>query len=237
MRGGARFASAAGAACGAAAAVLAAGCGPLTRLGSGTHNPPAQVFTVPARVTTLVIKGGSGSIDVTGGGRAAIAVSQQASYSSAPPAPAHAVAGTTLTLSYTCPAELSCGVSYDVRVPRGVAVRVSSGAGAITLTALAGQVSAQSGTGLITATGLSSPVADLKSDAGGIDATFAAPPATVQASTHVGPISIAVPGSAAYTVHARTYVGSSTVTVPKSPASAHTITASSDLGSITIGPS
>jgi hypothetical protein len=98
-------------------------------------------------------------------------------------------------------------------------------------------VTAQTSAGLISATGLISPTAELKSNAGGINAAFTAVPGSVHASTNVGPITISVPGSAAYQIQAHTYVGTSTVTVPKTSASSHSITASSDLGSITISPS
>lgn len=222
---------------GAIAIPVLAGCGGLSQIGAGAHHPPPTAYTVTARVTTLVVKGGAGSIDVTGSARATIAVSEQASYTKTAPATRHVLSGTTLTLSYSCPADFVCGVSYDIQVPRGVAVQVTSAAGAITLTSLAGPVSAQTSAGLITATGLASPTADLKSDAGGIDADFSAAPGSVHATTHVGPITLTVPGSAAYKIDTHTYVGSSTVTVPKSPASAHAISASSDLGSITISPS
>jgi hypothetical protein len=235
MRGGSRWVAAVFGVL--ALSVPLAGCGGLSQFGAGTHNPPAQAYTVTARVTTLVVKGGAGTIDVTGSDRGTIGVSQQESYGKTAPTAAHVISGTTLTLSYSCPSEFVCGVSYDVQVPAGVAVRVSSAAGAITLTSLAGPVSAQTSAGLITATGLTSPTASLKSDAGGIDAVFSAAPASVHASTNVGPISISVPGSASYAIDTHTYVGSSTVTVPKSPASPHAISASSDLGSITISPS
>jgi hypothetical protein len=237
MRGSSRFAAVIGACCGVAVPLLLAGCHPVTQLGTSTHNPPAQVYTVTARVTTLVIKGGSGSIDVTGSNRGTIGVSQHASYGKTPPTATHVVSGTTLTLSYACPSEFVCGVSYDVQVPRGVAVTVSTAAGPITLTSLAGPVSAQTSAGLITAIGLSSPTATLKSNAGGIDATFSAAPSSVHATTNVGPILLAVPGSAAYQINTHAYIGSSTVTVPKSAVSPHVISASSDLGSITISPS
>lgn len=229
------------AAIGVAACALAipclAGCGELSQVGAGTRNPPAQTFTVTAHVTTLVIKGGAGSIEVTGSDRSTVSVSQQVSYTKTAPAASHVVAGTTLTLSYACPAQLVCSVSYTVQVPLGVAVQASSAAGTITLISLAGPVRAQTSAGLITANGLTSPTAELKSHAGGIDATFSAPPDSVQATTNVGPISIGVPASASYKVSTHTYVGSSTVTVPKSAASPHAISASSDLGSITISPS
>ena len=225
--------------CVIACAVIAplAGCGSLRQIGAGAHAGPATTFTVTAPVTTLVVKGGTGSITVTGSGRKTILVSQRASYSKTPPATAHVVSGTTLTLGYTCPAQLVCGMAYDIQVPRGVAVRASTSAGSITLTLLAGPVTAQTTAGLISATRLSSRTAELKSNAGGINAAFTAAPGSVHASTNVGPITISVPGSASYQIQTHTYVGTSTVTVPKNAASPHAITASSDLGSITISPS
>lgn len=216
---------------------LLAGCGTLGQVGAGTHNPPAKTFTVSARVTTLIINGGAGGITVTGSGRHTIAVSQQSSYSKTPPAATRALSGGTLTLSYTCPSQLVCGVTYDIQVPRGVAVRAVTRAGTITLTSLAGPVSAQTTAGLITASGLASASAELKSNAGGINASFTTAPGSVRASTNVGPISLSVPGSAAYKIDTHTVVGTSSVTVPRSAASPHVISASSDLGSITIGPS
>jgi hypothetical protein len=117
-----------------------------------------------------------------------------------------------------------------------VAVRASTRAGAITLISLGGDVSAQTDAGLITANDLSSATAQLKSSAGGIIAAFSGTPGSVSASTNIGAISITVPGAASYQINTHTLVGSSTVTVRKNPASQHVITASSDLGSITIGP-
>ncbi len=219
-----------------AAALAIAGCATLKQVGAGSHSPPATTFTITAPVTTVVIEGGASSITVTGSSRDTVLVSQQLSYTKTPPATSRRVAGTTLTLSYSCPAQLVCGVAYEVEVPQAVALRVSTRAGAITLNGLGGSVSAQTYAGLITASDLSSQTAELKSYAGGIVATFSVAPASVSASTNIGPITVTVPGSASYNVSAHTYVGSSTVTVRKSAASAHVITASSDLGSITISP-
>jgi hypothetical protein len=216
---------------------LLAGCDALGKIGAGSHNPPAKAFTVRGRVTAVVIDGGSGSIDVTGSGRSSVSVSQQASYSGTPPAATHVVRGTTLTLNYTCPAELVCGVAYTVVVPYGVAVTVSTGAGAVTLISLAGTVSARADAGLITAVDLRSPVASFKSDAGGVIATFSVAPRSLTATTNVGPITLTVPGTVAYRVSTHTFVGTSTITVRRSSTSAHSISARSDLGSISINPS
>jgi hypothetical protein len=221
-----------------ACAVLPAigACGALKQAGAGAHNGAAQTFTITGHVTTVVIEGGASSITVTGSDRSTIVVAQHPSYSKTTPATSRRVTGTTLTLSYSCSAQLVCSVEYDVQVPRGVAVRASTRAGAITLTSLAGDVNAQTDAGLIDADDLSSATVALKSDAGGIIASFSAAPGSVSASTNIGAISVTVPGTVSYQIHTHTYVGSSRVTVRKNPGSPHVITASSDLGSITISP-
>jgi hypothetical protein len=86
------------------------------------------------------------AVDVTGADRSTVGVSQQASYTKTPPAPRRVLSGTTLTLSYGCPVELSCNISYTVQVPRAVAVRVAGGAGEVTLTSLSGPATAQTST-------------------------------------------------------------------------------------------
>jgi hypothetical protein len=220
-----------------ASVVLAlCGCDALGKVGTASHTPPAKTFTVSSRVTAVVIEGGSGSISVTGSARSSVLVSQQASYSKTAPSATHVVRGTTLTLTYDCPVELVCGVTYDVRVPSGVSVSVSAGAGAITLTSLSGPVTARADAGLITAVALGSATATFTANAGGVIAGFSAAPASVSASTNVGPISLTVPGTVAYKVSTHTYVGTTSVTVRESATSAHLIHASSDLGSISINP-
>ena len=212
------------------------GCDALGKLGTTGHYPAATSFTIDRRVTTVIINAGSGSVDVTAASRSTVAVSQQASYSTRPPVPSRTLSGTTLTLSYTCAVELTCGISYTVAVPQGVAVRVSAGAGAITLTALSGPVSAQTSAGLITAVDLRAADASLKSNAGGIIATWSVPPRSLHASTDVGAITLTVPGSVAYKISTYTLVGTSAITVRRSASSPYAIAASSDVGSVSISP-
>jgi hypothetical protein len=221
-----------------ACAVLAAvgGCGELKQIGAGAHNGATETFTVGGHITTVVIEGGASSITVSGSDRGSIAVSQQPSFSKTQPTTSRRVTGSTLTLSYGCTAQLVCGVAYNVQVPQGVTVRASTRAGAITLTSLSGSVSAQTDAGLITADDLVSATVRLKSNAGGIIATLSAAPSSLSASTNIGSISLTLPGAESYQIHTHTYVGSSSVTVRKNAASPHVITASSDLGSITISP-
>lgn len=232
-----RLAVGAAIACAVLPAVLTlAGCDALGKLGAAAHYPAAKSVTIDSRVTTLVIDGGSGSVDVTGANRSTIGVSEQASYSTKPPAPRQVLTGTTLTLSYGCATELSCSISYTVEVPRTVAVRVLAGAGAVTLTSLAGAATAQTSSGLITAVNLHSAEVSLKSDAGGIIATCSAAPRSLDASTKVGAITLTMPGAVAYNISSRTFVGTSTITVRKSAHSPYAINVSSDVGSVSISP-
>jgi hypothetical protein len=218
-----------------AVALLAGGCGSLKQIGAGVHDPAGKTYTIGSRVSTVSVDT-AGSITVTGGGSGAVVVTEQPSYSKTPPVTTRRVSGTALTLGYSCKTQLVCSVTYTIKVPRGVAVHAESREGSVTLTSLSGNVTAQTVTGLVTATGLTSPAAVLKSGAGGIDATFAAVPASVSASTDAGTITITVPGSAAYKVDAHAVVGVTTDKVRRAASSAHMITAHSDLGSITISP-
>lgn len=215
---------------------LLAGCGTLKQIGAGEHNPPAESFTAGGRVTAVVIDGAGGSIDVTGVAAGQVRVSQWSRYSKKPPTTRHVVHGSTLTLSYSCPAQLSCGVSYVLRVPRDISVQAHAGAGSITLTSLAGPVTAQTDAGLITAVDLRSTVARFKSNAGGVVATFSVAPETVNAATNLGSVTLTVPRAVAYKVTTHTYVGTSTVTVRRSATSRHVINASSDVGSVSVNP-
>lgn len=222
------------------------GCGLLGSSGSGgapgpnATTAPAKSYTISSRVAAVVINGGAGKITVTGGSRTTIAVTEQPYYSNSakPPATSHRVSATadgpTLTLSYSCPSQLTCGVGYVVAVPRGVTVRVSDREGAIALASLAGPVSATTVAGVITGTALASPTAALTSRAGAITATFTAVPGSVTATTNAGPITLTLPKGAAYKVNARTYVGHANVSVRQSAAAKSVITASSDVGGITI---
>jgi hypothetical protein len=231
----------------AACAVLPAlgGCGVLASTGTNAAPGPGasaaapRTYTITSPVTTVIVNGGAGTVSVTGSHRGTVEVTEQAYYSNSkkPPVTSHPVSGGTLTLSYSCPAQVTCGISYDVAVPSGTAVRVSDREGAVTLASLSGPVTATTIAGVITATGLASPTASLSSHAGSVTAAFSAVPASVSASTNAGPITLTLPPAAAYKVSAHTYVGNSTVTVHQSASSAHVITASSDLGSITISPS
>ena len=85
-----------------------------------------------------------------------VSVTQLVYYSKTAPVTTRTVSGKTLTVTYDCPTQLVCGVAYTLAVPRSAAVRVTTGAGSVRLTGLAGSVTAKADVGLINATGLTS---------------------------------------------------------------------------------
>jgi hypothetical protein len=212
-----------------------------------------RTYAVSPPVHTLVVSNRVGDVQVTGGnGR--VSVTERIRYRHQLPQTTHAVRGGTLTLTGDCPVSQTCDIEYHVRVPPGTTVRIDDRVGNIRLTALAGQVSARTGAGgialrslsgavqvsenagSISGSDMSSATSTMNTNVGSIDVSFSAAPATVAAATSIGSISLRLPRGVAYAVHARATVGSIHVTVPRDAGSAHSITARTETGSITIQP-
>jgi hypothetical protein len=198
----------------------------------------SAAYTVSAPVSSLVVASELGEVTITGSQRSTVSVTEQIQYSDRPPVMTRTVTGKTLTLGYRCPNESKCAASYDIQVPRDMAVRASSANGEIQLSALAGPVQASSNLGLISASGLTSSTASFNSNLGEIDAVFTTAPTTVHATTDTGAINIRVPGTVSYDVNVTPGgLGSANVTVPRSSSSRHVIDAACGMGSVLIGPS
>jgi hypothetical protein len=198
----------------------------------------SSTYAVSAPVSTLVVSSGVGAVTITGSQRSTVAVTEQIQFSARPPTMTRTLAGKTLTLGYQCSDESMCSASYDIQVPRGVAVRVSSGVGEIRLATLAGTVTAKSGTGLISAAGLTSRTASFTTNLGEINAVFATAPTTVHVTTNLGAINLRVPGTVSYDVNAPAgELGSAIITIPQSSSSRHVIDVICNMGSLLIEPS
>jgi hypothetical protein len=226
---------------------------------SGCHADIGQLqhrmrsYAISSPVHTLVIDDRVGDVHVTAGaGR--VSVTERISYRHQLPATTHAVRAGTLTLTGTCPVHQPCDVEYHVRVPPATTVRIEDRVGNIRLAALTGQATAHTNAGgialgslsgavrvsdhagSISGSDMSSATAALSTNVGSIDVSFSAAPDTVAATTSVGSISLRLPRGVEYAIHASTTVGSTKVTVPQSSNSAHSITARTQTGSVTIRP-
>jgi len=212
-------------------------------------------YSVASPLQALVVRAHVGSVHVTGGAPGSkVTVTEHLTFHKTAPVTTHRMAVHILTLSSTCPSLETCGVSYDIAVPRTTAVRVTNSVGTIRLESLSGQVTAGTSAGTIELHSVSGPVAatgsagsivgeDVSSaraimriSTGQIKITFSVPPTTVSATTSAGLVLLRVPGNVGYAVDASTTVGKIRIGVQRSAASPHVITARATTGSITIEP-
>jgi len=226
-------------------AVLAA-CGPThspvvgaasSATSSTTAVPGVHELTktyVFGSVTSLVVDGGAGNVTVTGGSRSTVQVTEHLYYSRQVPGTTRTVSSGTLTAGYSCPIQVTCLVSYDIAVPGAVSVKANTRAGAIKISEVTGSLTASAGAGSIHVTSVRSPTASLTTLAGAVTASFTAPPASVTARSHLGFITIQVPGNVSYRVSTQTVLGKTQVSVPRSDDAPRSITASTDVGGITV---
>jgi hypothetical protein len=201
----------------------------------GTHKS-VLTYQESSPVSTLVVTTHIGNVTVSGSAGSGVSVTEQLAYSNSQPTLTHSVSGGTLTVGYNCPFQVVCGVAYVITVPRTVNVQVSTGTGAVRLSGLGGSVSVKADAGFIDATSMSSAVASFSTDAGGIDASFTAAPTTLSAGTKAGGVTLHVPGTVTYQVNAHTYIGKTTISVPQATSAPRTITASSDIGAVSVSP-
>lgn len=248
-RRAAGLAAAAALAAGLAASLLA-GC--YVSVGSLQHR--TRQYSVSAPVQTLVVNAHVGSVHVTGGGSGRVSVTENITFRHEMPVTTHRASAGTLTLDSKCPALETCGVSYEITVPRAMTVQVTDNVGTISLESLSGDVTAHTNVGTIKLGSVSGPVevtgntgsilgqdvssahVTLRVSVGKIEVTFSAAPASVSAVSSVGSVTLRVPGTLPYAVTAHASTGSTQVTVSRDPSSSHTITATTKTGSITVEP-
>jgi hypothetical protein len=234
----------------AAAVAMLAACGPTHSSGatsSVTSAVGSSTTAVPGvheltrtydfgSVTSLVVDGGAGNVTVTGGSRSTAQVTEHLYYSHQVPDTTQAVSSGTLTAGYSCPIQVTCLVSYEIAVPGAVSVKANTRAGAIRISDVTGSLTASAGAGSIHVTSIASPKVSLTTLAGAVTASFTAAPTSVTARSHLGFITIQVPGDVSYRVSTQTVLGKNQVSVPRSDDASRSITASTDVGGITVEP-
>lgn len=211
-------------------------------------------YSVSAQVQTLVVNAHVGNVHVSGGVSGKVSIAEHISFRHTVPVTTHRASAGTLTLDSRCPSIKTCGVSYDITVPRATTVRVNDNVGTIRLESLSGAVTAYTHVGTVNLVSVSGPIgitshtgtvagqdvssahATLRVSVGKIDVTFSAAPASITATGSVGSVVLRVPGNVAYAVNAHASTGSTQVMVSHDPASPHGITASIGTGSVTIEP-
>jgi len=204
----------------------------------GTLIRRTESSLVSSAVTGLVLRGDVGNVTITGGNRSTVTVTAHLAYRGSAPVITRGVSGGLLDLGYGCPSgSFDCGVSFDLTVPRALAITVRWGTGQIRLGGLAGEVYVHTDVGQIQASGMSGPSIRLYIGPGMISVRCTVPPRLLVASSDVGKVTVRVPVTVAYRVTAKTQVGSVRVTVPQAAGSGRRIDASTGTGAVTVAGS
>jgi hypothetical protein len=148
---------------GSMAALTLASCS--VSVGTLQHHTSSYSVAGPLRI--LVVHAQAGDVRVQGTDSATVSVTYHKTFERTAPAATHTVHAGTLVLDSNCPALESCGVSYDITVPRAMTVQVYDDVGAIRLDSLSGQVTAHTDVGNIDLRSVSGRI-DLSSHAGSI---------------------------------------------------------------------
>ena len=168
-------------------------------------------YSLSGQLHTLVVNAHAGSVHITGSGSGKVSVTEHISFRGTAPGTTHRTASGAVTLDSSCPALETCTVGYDITVPKAITVRVSSNVGEIRLQSLSGQVTAHTNAGNIDLGSVSGPV-EATGHAGSIlGQDVSSPRATLRSSA--GTIDVAFSAAPA-TVTATSDIGSVTLRVP-----------------------
>jgi hypothetical protein len=209
--------------------MASAGC---TSLNSKTDE---QSYDVTEQVQSLIIDARAAAVTVTTGD-GAIKVTETYHYSNDRPRTSHEVSGTALRLTESGCAtdELRCAVEFSIQVPAATAVNITAQAGAVTLAGLTSDVTVITDAGAVEGTRLAGDRVSVKTDAGATSLQFIEPPASVEASTELGAISLKVPSGTAYAVNASTTAGGSDIRVQQDANSPYKISLRTSVGGIRV---
>ncbi|MEU9303349.1 hypothetical protein [Streptomyces sp. NPDC048269] len=183
-------------------------------------------------VTALEIVGGDSDVAVTPRGDQEVGYRAEVSWSLEAPTIEQSWLGDTLRLTPHCPgagswvtAGAGCSVRLRVTVPLGIPVKVTAGAGRVSLSGLGGNVDAQVDSGQVDITGLrgalraeigsgrlraadlTSAQADIRVGSGRADTAFIAPPDHVTARVGSGHLALTVPAATRFRVRCEAGAG------------------------------
>ncbi len=195
-------------------------------------------FTHP--ISGVLINTSNGSVTLVPGRPGAVSVTQHLRWSFARPQPITTWEGQTLVLSGRCKGDpvltgWDCAVSFRLSVPPGIAVKVATSNGAVSLTGMTGPVVVATSNGAVTGTALGSSDVSARTSNGPIRLSFSGAPKTVIARTSNGSVDVGLPpGPTAYQVNTATSNGSRHVDVHTDTNSPNQIRLNTSNGNVSV---
>ncbi|MFE3447817.1 DUF4097 family beta strand repeat-containing protein [Nonomuraea sp. NPDC059194] len=218
----------------AVSATALTGCG-FMGFGKATEKK-TESYEVTDKVIRLSVKSEFGAVVINERDRAGIKVTESMNWRNTQPKASHVVRGEVLELAFDCKKGFEhCWVDYTIDVPKGVKVKVDTGAGDVTLRSLSDEVEVSTGAGDIDANGLTGKRLFAETGAGELKVKFASPPDSVEVETGAGDTRLWLP-QGPYDVTADTGVGSAEVKVTDDAGASRKVLVSSGAGEVQVLP-
>jgi hypothetical protein len=218
----------------AATVVALAGCDHVGR----PEHIEIQSYGISEPVVGLRVSSSGGRIDLVARAGNAARITETVSYDQGRPVTRHSVQGDQLVVQTPgCPdGSEHCSVTYRIEVPPGLAARLDSAGGDISLHALTGDLDVSCGGGQLRADTLAARNLVVRTGGGAADVRFTAVPDRVDLNTAGGQAVVRLPDGG-YVVDTDSDGGDERVAVRLDPASPHRIGIRTGGGDVSVEPS
>lgn len=214
-----------------------------------------DTHTYHAAVSRVDVAISSGDVRIRRGHDGQVTVRESLTWAFWQPPASQRVSGGTLSVRTRCGFRVvaRCQADYDVTVPAGVAVRVATSSGDVTVDRVLGSLTlgtssgdievhggrgallAHTGSGSIEVTGSRAATVRTQTGSGDVALDFGQPPERVDAHTGSGDVRVLVPGHDRYRVDGHTGSGDRSVSVVQDPDADRSITATTGSGDVKVG--
>ncbi|MCM2427450.1 DUF4097 family beta strand repeat-containing protein [Streptomyces sp. RKAG337] len=220
--------------------------------GVSIHSSPEHKAVDDAKaagpVSAVEVGTGSGDVRIRPGTGGGVTIHRTVRYhGDDKPTPGQKVENGRLTFINGCD---NCSIDYELTVPAGVSVKVSTSSGDvdvqgvasadltthsgdIDVSGIAGALTTSASSGDLTATGLGGADVSATASSGNIRLTFAKSPQKVMTKASSGDVTVQVPGGP-YAIDVSTGSGDRTVSVPTDPSATARIQVKTGSGDVTV---
>ncbi|MEU3461315.1 DUF4097 family beta strand repeat-containing protein [Streptomyces sp. NPDC006733] len=218
---------------------------------AGREHKAVDDAKVAGQVSAVEVGTGSGDVRIRPGTGGGVTIHRTVHYDGdTKPTPGQKVENGRLTFTDGCD---DCSIDYELTVPAGVSVKVSTGSGDVDVQGVAsanlktgsgdldvagipGALTTVAGSGDLTATGLGGSDVSATASSGEIQLTFAKPPQKLAVKASSGDVVVHVPGGP-YATDVSTGSGDEHVTVPTDPSATARIQVKTGSGDVTLSRS